>query len=75
MDNRGWSQKPYDGDVTITMTSYDWDALLLTLGYASGSAMKNGDRELLYQQIALLNRLNVGNPNYTPYAIPEKEPA
>lgn len=66
-----WVELP-NGDVNISMTSDDWQNLLFTLGYAGGAAMKEKDRVLLYQQMALLNRLNVGNPHFTPYEIPNE---
>jgi hypothetical protein len=69
---RGWLLKP-NGDVQITMTRDDWESLVLTFGHASGSAMLMDDAPGLRRQLALLNRLCVGNPNWTPYVVPEEK--
>jgi hypothetical protein len=60
----GWSLSPA-GHVVITMTPGDYDSLLIRLGYSSASKTFS-----LAHSLALLNRLNAGNPNYRPYAIP-----
>lgn len=60
----GWSLSPA-GNVVITMTPGDYDSLLIRLGFSSGSNTFS-----LAHSLALLNRLNAGNPNYRPYAIP-----
>jgi hypothetical protein len=73
MDNRahsisplGWSLNQ-DRNVVITMTPGDYNALLLQLGYAAGSAGKNDDPVFQRNNILLVDRLNAGNPNYRPY--------
>jgi len=54
------------GDIRLQMTSRDWELLLLMMGYAIGSAMR--DSNSLFQSfIYLTNRLNEQNPNFTPY--------
>ncbi len=59
-----------DGDlVTLTMVADDYSSLLLALGMAA-VAIRDGDK-LNWVFIALANRLNVGNPNWTPYAVDE----
>ena len=40
-----------------------------TLGAADAARLS--DKAMFYRGIALLNRLNAGNPNFTPYEIPE----
>lgn len=64
----GWSQNQ-DGNVVITMTPDDWERLLMQLGIAAGSVGSNAR----LRSLALLNRLNAGNPNYTPYQQVEPE--
>ena len=53
-----------DGMVTLTMTIQDYEYLLLLLGRAAG-----GDLEYLHEHLALVNRLNEGNPHFTPYQL------
>lgn len=60
----GW-HRDAAGNVVITMTQGDYDSLLIRLGFSSGSKTFS-----LAHSLALLNRLNAGNPNYRPYAIP-----
>lgn len=50
--------------VTLTMTQDDYNTLLWALGYATGGA------ESIYRDtlLGLVNRLNIGNPNFQPYA-------
>jgi hypothetical protein len=67
MKDLGWSLNA-DGNVVLTMTQDDWSNLLLTLGYATGAARRGND--VMYQSfLDLVNRLNVGNPRFTPYAV------
>jgi hypothetical protein len=55
-----------DGDiVTIRMMLDDYANLLLSLGIAAGSASKE-DKRMFYNFLALANRLNAGNPKWTP---------
>jgi hypothetical protein len=61
-----------NGDVQITISAASFQTLLLALGYASGSAWQKQDRELFSSFLQLANTINVGNPEYKPYAIPEK---
>jgi hypothetical protein len=59
-----------DGDVvTLRMTSDDYAAVLLGLGaLASVIGQSGGDPLRIF---AAADRLSVGNPNYTPYEIPD----
>lgn len=58
---------------SISLDEDDWSLLMLMAGYASGAALKSGDRDLMHAFMRLLNKMNEGNDNYTPYGIPEKE--
>jgi hypothetical protein len=55
-----------DNQVVLTMSREDWWMLLLVLGYATGGGAIPESR-----MFELMNRLNEGNPNYTPYRITE----
>lgn len=52
--------------VTLTMDRNDYNELLFALGMATGSSHDQPARMKAF--IELMNRLNAGNPNYTPYA-------
>lgn len=69
MPKLGYSEE--DGVVVVRMTGEDWNRLLLNLGFAAGSMMTTQGR---YGVLAIANRLNVGNPTFTPYQIPPKAP-
>jgi hypothetical protein len=56
-----------DGQVVLTMSREDYETLLIALGIAAGHAMKEGARP--HKCLAFINRLNEGNPNYTPYQV------
>lgn len=55
-----------DGTVLLTMSRSDYDSLMVLLGKAAASAHAN---EPFFDQMALLSRLNEGNPNYRPYQV------
>jgi hypothetical protein len=64
------SYKEQDGQVILTLSREDYDALLIRLGAAAAVMISQGgsvDREL-----GFINVLNAGNPNYTPYRVSEK---
>lgn len=67
---RGWIEKP-NGDVQITMTREDWESTLLALGSAQGLAIQQRDHELVAWRCAVMNRINVGNPNWIPFELPK----
>jgi hypothetical protein len=71
MPELGWKQDD-NGNVTVTMTYDDWQNLVLAMGYAGGHILKNDERKHHYRHLALMNRLNVGNPHFRPYEIPEE---
>lgn len=56
-----------NGQVVLRMSREDYESLLMRLGTAfTFYAAKPGGRD---RELALLNRLNEGNPNYTPYKV------
>jgi len=57
-------------DITFSLTPDEFDSLLLMAGYAIGAAFPD-NRKLAYAFLRLANRLNEGNPNWTPYQIPD----
>jgi hypothetical protein len=59
------SYREENGQVILSMSREDYDALLIRLGIAAGWA--SDDPQLFWEHIKLLNRLNEGNPHYTPY--------
>lgn len=60
-----------DGEtVTLTMTYDDYLSLILNLGIAAGAMSESEISTHLYGSLALANRLNAGNPTWTPYEIP-----
>ena len=59
--------------VTLTMTREDYMWLIISLGYAVGATRNDGVSSLHLGSLALANRLNAGNPNWTPYEIPTEE--
>lgn len=64
-----------NGDkVTLEMTADDYNALLIMLGYAAGSAEKDGEHGRRREMQRFFNEMNRTNPNFTPYEVPPKEP-
>lgn len=64
----GYSQDG-DGTVTLRMAREDYDWIIFALGHLTGASPDHASQKV----IALVNRLNAGNPNFTPYAV-EPEP-
>jgi hypothetical protein len=54
--------------MTIELSQDDFELLLVMLGYGTGAAMQH-DQKLAYKFLALANRINKDNPNWTPYAV------
>lgn len=52
-----------DGQVVLTMSREDYDIMLMALGAFTAYSY---DRERI---LALVNRLNEGNPNWMPYVL------
>lgn len=59
----GYSEK--DGQVVLTMSREDYDAILMALLIAGHPTPTRKWKQIL-------DRLNQGNPNYTPYQVGEK---
>ena len=57
------SYSEQDGQVTLTMSQEDYEKVMIRLGMAAAEA------ESLAEEFALVNRLNQGNPNYTPHQV------
>jgi hypothetical protein len=70
----GW-HRDAAGNVVLTMTPGAWDSLVFTIGYAGGAMLRDRDRLLYSRNLDLMNQLNAGNPNYTPYQVEEEEEA
>lgn len=58
--------------VTLTMSVGEYEELLVFLGYAGGAMLKNGD-DLFQVYLKFVNRLNEGNPRFTPYETRDEE--
>jgi hypothetical protein len=77
------SYREENGQVILTMSREDWSQLCLVLGFANGEALgldhgfslSRRQREAIKPPriTELMNRLNQGNPNYTPYQVEEKK--
>ena len=58
--------------VTLNMSKVDYMTLLMMLGYACGAVHKE-DKGHFWDFIQFTNRLNQGNPEFTPYEIPAEK--
>ena len=72
------SYREENDQVILTMSREDYDKVLMLLGLGTGIVRRNsGDSpaasRLLDKCLALMDRLNQGNPNYTPYQLGEKK--
>lgn len=61
--------KSSDDNIVLTMTRDDYSRLLIAMGMAVGAALGRGMLNTK-EVIKLLNRINEGNPNYSPYQVP-----
>jgi hypothetical protein len=62
-----------DGDkITIELTEQDYKLLMFGLGHAANHIRDQGIEAIFYTLVALTNRVNEGNPEFTPYEVPEK---
>lgn len=62
-----------NGDtITLEMSFDDYSLLLIMLGAATGLAHQRGDEVRFWRWIDFVNRMNAGNPNFTPYDIPDE---
>lgn len=58
-----------NGQVVLRMSREDYQTLLISLGYTMGGSFWVERKHAL----EFLNRLNSGNPHYTPYQVEEKK--
>ena len=61
-------QEDQYGNITITLNHQNYDSLLLCLGYAAGSALKQSEYRLADSFLQLANVVNQGNSQWRPYA-------
>lgn len=61
------SYSEQDGQVVLTMSREDYDQLLLSIGALMILRMQYKDE--IGKLFELVNRLNQGNPNFTPYKV------
>jgi hypothetical protein len=64
------SYREENGQVVLTMSREDYERPLISLGYYTGGVLQRGGK--INDLLALMNRLNDGNPNYTPYEVTGK---
>jgi hypothetical protein len=64
-----------NGQVVLTMSREDYERLLMCLGSAAGAASMGRGALSVNSVFGLLNRINKGNPHYTPYPIPPEQKA
>lgn len=64
------SYREENGQVVLTMSRDDYEIILLSLGTFSGLRGSS-----IGPMLALMNRLNEGNPNYRPYALTTSPPS
>jgi hypothetical protein len=60
-----------NGLVILSMSREDYDLVMRLLGQGSAHDIERVGS--LHYILALLNRLNSGNPNYTPYPVEAKK--
>ncbi len=65
------SYREENGQVVLTMSRQDYEMILMALGSFTAMIWKNGGEHV--KVVSLLNRLNEGNPNYTPYQVEQKK--
>jgi hypothetical protein len=71
------SYREEDGQVILTLSREDYDELLIVFVAATKIILKGPNGNLIYgtyQIVALLDRVNAGNPHYTPYRVEENKP-
>jgi hypothetical protein len=67
-----------NGQVVLRMTREDYGIVMRALGsftapIAAPALFTNKNRDALDQVLSLVNRLNEGNPHYTPYQVEAKK--
>lgn len=62
----GYAQK--NGNVVLTMSVADYQLVLMILGFCTAAAMRGEGPLSPVDLVRLTNRLNEGNPGFTPYS-------
>ena len=69
------SYSEQDGQVVLTMSREDYESLVMKIFPIAAAAVCTGEGALNWQEVfALLDRLNFGNPHYTPYQVEKEKP-
>jgi hypothetical protein len=63
------SYREENGQVMLTMNREDYELLLMAMGMATGASLMGRGPLGMKDIVPLLNRINQGNPNYTPYRL------
>jgi len=67
-DRNAWTR---EGDeIVLRLSVNDYETLLLMLGFAAGAVSRESHQNIFWRWVALVNRINEGNPQFTPYEIP-----
>lgn len=66
------SYREEDGQIVLTMSVDDFERLLIVLGIALSASMNGRGMIGMREILVLSNRLNEGNPHYTPYQVETK---
>jgi hypothetical protein len=56
----------------LTLTREEFEAWLMLMGLAAGTATSESMSALSYTALRLANKMNEGNPNWRPYWVPEE---
>jgi hypothetical protein len=75
--NKSASERPHravvkEGMVLLELTEEEWSQLLVMMGYAAGSAHRDGDHVMRDHFLRLSNAVNRNNPRWTPYVLDEE---
>lgn len=65
------SYREENNQVILTMSREDYAQLIFVLGIATGHMLKEGEK--IDGMLGFMNRLNEGNPHYTPYQVEAKK--
>jgi hypothetical protein len=60
-----------DVEIHLTLTVEENSLFLMMQGMAAGVAMHSGQEKLAHAVLRLVNKINAGKPEYTPYSVPE----
>jgi hypothetical protein len=59
-----------NGQVVLRMSREDYNVIMMALGVFTAPVLAGQIGNRLNDVLKFLNRLNDGNPNYTPYQVP-----